>query len=389
MKKGVFGNWFREIATLVFTQTVQAFLLAIVMTIIISAASQNAGSSNPTYAAGLLAIIALSQFNKIEKLVKEIFGVTSGFANEAMRMNPGGLTMGGMLALHGAKKLVDNGGKIIGGAAGAAWNSHKINKLTDKKNEMEDDLDSGGELSTQFRAENKALDAANDVANDITGAAQAGASVNMATQEFSGTGGNSSGLGVSSTEIRQLTDAIKAQTQALKNPNSSGGSLPSSKGGTLDDQIKAAQDAKKASLRKMGSGLVETAGSLAGAAAGLGTGLVGAAITGELNGQKIMNSALTGAGVGDDIGRGAVSGINNIRDSRREYKEALNTKNNQKKNSEERTKLYQQMKSELDDYNKKYGKDGTNKLEKSDIQKKRDVARIQEKYKRKIDASNI
>ena len=36
MKKGVFSSWFREFATIVLTQTVQAFLLAIVMSIIIS-----------------------------------------------------------------------------------------------------------------------------------------------------------------------------------------------------------------------------------------------------------------------------------------------------------------------------------------------------------------
>ena len=67
MNKGIFSSWFREFATLVFTQTVQAFLLAIVMSIIISCI-QNA-NGNGINAAGLLAIIALSSFGKIELLV--------------------------------------------------------------------------------------------------------------------------------------------------------------------------------------------------------------------------------------------------------------------------------------------------------------------------------
>ena len=75
MKKGVFNAWFKEIVTLIFTQTVQAFLLAIVLTIIISALKNNSSSvgDGAGAAAGLLAIIALSQFSKLELLVKKYF----------------------------------------------------------------------------------------------------------------------------------------------------------------------------------------------------------------------------------------------------------------------------------------------------------------------------
>ena len=115
MNKGIFSNWFRELATLIFTQAVQAFLLAIVMAIVVSAMSENSGGGNSTnYAAGMLALIALSQFGKIELLVKQIFGVTSQFGGD-MASGRSGFTAAKFLALRGAKRVMNNGQKIGSG----------------------------------------------------------------------------------------------------------------------------------------------------------------------------------------------------------------------------------------------------------------------------------
>jgi len=112
MGNGVFGKWFKEFATLVFTQAVQAFLLAIVMTIIISCLAE-AKDDNGVNASGLLCIIALASFNKIELLIKQIFGIHSQFGPS---MSDGARSMMKTgLAIKGVRQISDNASKIRDG----------------------------------------------------------------------------------------------------------------------------------------------------------------------------------------------------------------------------------------------------------------------------------
>lgn len=121
MKGNVFSKWLQEFCSLVFVQTIQAFVLAMIMTVVISAltngsSDSSTGNSDVLYSTGILAIIALASISKIELLVKQIFGLGGGLGDKAsMGEGKKGL-LGGLLALQMAKKSFDNVPKIASGA---------------------------------------------------------------------------------------------------------------------------------------------------------------------------------------------------------------------------------------------------------------------------------
>ena len=144
MKKDVFSVWLKEFCSLVFTQTVQAFLLAIIMSVVIYMANsdnqqQYAGDS--VSATSVIAIIALSSISKIELLVKKIFGVESQFGDPAMKngiKSFGGGIAAGMAALNLAKRPLDNAKKVYNGVKDIRSSNMDIAKLKRKKSR--DDL---------------------------------------------------------------------------------------------------------------------------------------------------------------------------------------------------------------------------------------------------------
>ena len=301
MKKGVFGSWFKELATLIFTQTVQAFLLAIVMTIIISASSQQPGKKkpeNPTYAAGLLAIVALSQFGKIEMLVKNIFGVTSQYGDPAMQNGKGGLLLGAM-ALRGAKKGLDNAGKIIGGARerGAA-----NNRLKDLQNQRAM-LGADEAALTEEGALNEMTSTASEVLGDMSTGATRAAGAQIAG-EMGGVAGGGSGVGVPSSQIDSLIQAIRAQTDAIKSGGGSGSKAETIKDKqlALDQQIEQAKLDKKMAGRKIRSGIAETVLD----AGALGIGMA----YGTASGDGAVAKGLAAVNVADSTVSGTVNVMN-------------------------------------------------------------------------------
>lgn len=122
MKGNVFSKWLQEFCSLVFVQTIQAFVLAMIMTVVISALTTGSTNSNGSvadsevlYSTGILAIIALSSISKIELLVKQIFGLGGGLGDKAnMAEGKKGL-LGSLVALQMARRSLDNVPKIISG----------------------------------------------------------------------------------------------------------------------------------------------------------------------------------------------------------------------------------------------------------------------------------
>ena len=66
MKKNIFPIWLKEFCSLVFTQAVQAFLLAIVMSVIIAMITEGstAEAGTSVSATGVIAIVALTAILK-------------------------------------------------------------------------------------------------------------------------------------------------------------------------------------------------------------------------------------------------------------------------------------------------------------------------------------
>lgn len=264
MNKGIFSAWFREFATLVFTQTVQAFLLAIVMSIIVSCLA--GANGNGINAAGLLAIIALSSFGKIELLVKNIFGVTSGFGDPSLK-NGKGITAAGMLAYRGAQRLGDNiskareGKRMIEQGKMGLRNIEASNLNPDTSGSV-----NNGEKNTNENQEQ--LNLQNDVAHQVGEQV-----VKLET------------LG----DINALTQAIQRLTTETSNANRN----------TTKDKVEGDR-AKYENMIQEGKNLKRSAvreniGAAVGGTAGV--------IAGLAQGENVASTALSGAGFGDALGQ--------------------------------------------------------------------------------------
>ncbi len=291
MKKGIFGVWFKELATLIFTQTVQAFLLAIIMAIIVQALQSSSGVGS-TYGAGLLAIIALSQFNKIELLIKNIFGVTSQF-NVGMESGRAGLLgslMLGKMALSGAKKVGDNAGKILDGRREAKASKARTNALLARQGT---DQLSGEAAAVQEELLNQA--------GDYTDNMVKGAAYSHGAQAVGGAGGAGNGVGVTASQIQELKAAVKEQTGEIKSQTSEikAGKLSAGKDDVkekmkaLDDQIRESRNNTTRAKLKALSGVAETLVDIPVGALGVATGLAEGSLA------KGVGYGLTAAGVAD------------------------------------------------------------------------------------------
>lgn len=275
MGNGIFGKWFREFATIVLTQTVQAFLLAIVMTIIISCLSGSNGDEDSVNAAGLLAIIALASFGKIEMLVKNIFGVTSSFGDPSLQ-NARGFTAGTALAFRGVRNISDNLGKTIQG-----------NRLQKKGQ--------AGLASLSSSAGN--LDA-----NKLGG---------MNTANSTGDGTEVQNLTANAVQdqvvklqtlgdINALTNAIQRLTTATETSNKSD---TQSKMKEYQEMINQGKAMKK-------DAIFESVGAGIGGATG--------AIVGLAQGDNVMQNTLAGAGIGDTLGKSASQAGTNYKNYKKE-----------------------------------------------------------------------
>lgn len=129
MKKDIFTTWIREFCSLVFIQTIQAFIFSIVMALIISVMTPDnitgIDRADVISATGFIAVIALASISKIEDLVKKIFGVQSSVTDPSMRGGMKSLAST-LVAAKLAKGVLDNGKKMAGGIGGVFAANKKI-----------------------------------------------------------------------------------------------------------------------------------------------------------------------------------------------------------------------------------------------------------------------
>lgn len=276
MGNGIFGKWFREFATIVLTQTVQAFLLAIVMTIIISCLAGSGGNEDSVNAAGLLAIIALASFGKIEMLVKNIFGVTSSFGDPSLH-NAKGFTMGTAMAFRGIKNISDNLGKSIQGSRLQKQGKAGLANLTANSGNLDANKLNG--LNPAEGVTGEGTDAQIATANAVQDQV-----VKLQT------------LG----DINALTQAIQRLTSATETSNKSD---TQSKMKEYQDMINQGKAMKK-------DAIFESVGAGIGGATG--------AIVGLAQGEDVIQNTLAGAGVGDTIGKSISQSGTNTKNYRRE-----------------------------------------------------------------------
>ena len=118
MQKGVFTTWVKELCALVFVQTIQAFILAIVLSIMITFIVPTGGkfqNTDDVNALGILCIILLTSLTKMEQITKKIFGLDSGILQNKP---PHGL-MASYMALKAVGRVFNNVPKVVGGIGSA------------------------------------------------------------------------------------------------------------------------------------------------------------------------------------------------------------------------------------------------------------------------------
>ena len=280
MRGNVFSTWFRELCTLIFVQTFQAFLLAIILSLIVSMFSNDAVSVNGGIdAVGLISIIALYSLSKIELLIKNIFGLTSGVADTSLARGQRGSFIGGMAAYHGVRRVLDNGGKIFGGAIGAVRGQFRVRQARNARNNA----------GIAQKVANGELPDGESVTTETTTLGPGPRPV------IGGQGGAVSRLADNIAELNKTM----SQTNRSASKNNTKDSLKS-----LDDALAQAKKERNASLKTMASGITETAGAAVGA--------TGGALVGLVSGAGISKSAMVGAGIGDATGQMASDVVTNI-----------------------------------------------------------------------------
>lgn len=289
MLNGIFGKWLREFATLVFTQAVQAFLLAIVMTIIISCLGNAGGTDTEgsNQAAGLLAIIALASFGKIEMLVKNIFGVTSQFGDPSLQAGARGLTAGSLLAMKGGKRLLDNGSKMLQSHRQIS-EAKKGLATVDANGNALGGVDENGNLLTEggrvIGPDGKPIGNAADMMD-------AAGEMSQASLQVQGLEG-----------ISGLNQAISRLTTAVEKNN--GGSQREK----YEKMLEEGKNLRRSAIRENIGG---TIGGMTGAIVGLA------------KGDNVVETTLAGAGAGDALGEASAKAKAN-RDAYKKRTEKLN-----------------------------------------------------------------
>ena len=287
MKKDIFMVWLKEFCSLIFTQTVQAFLLAIVMSVVVATASNGSMEEQGTAvsATGIIAIIALASISKVELLVKKIFGVESQFGDPAMKNGMGALA-GSLIAAKLAGRALNNVPKMASGLKGLDTRKARANALAKR---------------------NRDLAAAAGKRSGGSGVAAG----NMALQQA---GGTSAGSGSATTTTESgLTTAQNVVTSAQGIASDS--KLTAEKFNKINDEYEKAiaeiNKNRRESLKKLASGTLETATLPVGAIGGIAVGLA--------TGDNPLKAAGVGIGATDYVSEKLVSGVSAMGDAAREF----------------------------------------------------------------------
>ncbi len=306
MKKDVFADWLKELCMLVFIQTIQAFIFAIVMSLILSLLSKDYGESdNISGAVGIIAVMLLAAVSKVEELVKKIFGIKSNVHDTGMRGGMKSLATT-MLAANLAKGVLDNGRKAIGGIGGAVAAPIKAQKeMNMARARMARDLNTankapqigagggagagagagggGGTPQTANDYYNRAIEAKKK--GDMNGYRY-----NMGIAAGMNKAANAAPAAQASNPQQNLQEKIDAYNDRIS-------------------EIKANRNkAVRSSLIKAASGITETAGAIGFGAVGMAAG----AALGE--GKEIIQGGLAGAGLGDKAGSIAMKPVSAAND---------------------------------------------------------------------------
>lgn len=308
MRKGVFEMWVREFCSLVFIQSIQAFIFTIIISMITSLSSISAGQAK-NLAFGIVAIVGLASISKMEDLVRKIFGIGPNMGDPSMHSGAKSfMTM--MAAGSVAKRVLDNPKKIAAGVKGHFTANKEKMKAMDARNKAMEKLnkrvardfgspiassgleqmsqDSGGQGGTLSSGNG------NDINNNSTVAAMGEntrSDISPSAKGENTTASSNVGkpTGFSSRSIsdnNKLHDKYEDQADEIEK--------------NYKDKIDEIKKKQRDNRRESYKGVAETIGALAGGT----TGLVAGLSTGDV--QHMIKGAGYGLGIGDKLGSKAV-----------------------------------------------------------------------------------
>lgn len=309
MKKGVFENWIREFCSLVFIQSIQAFILTIIITLIVSIASGTSNSSTRTTSFGVVAIIGLASMSKMEDLAKKIFGIGPNMTDPSM--HGGAKSFMTLMAAGGvAKRVLDNPKKIAQGVKGHfTANKEKMKAMEARNKAM-------GKLNKRV---------ARDFGSPIASSGLEQMTQNSGGQEGTQPSGNANDINNKSTTVSMGENTRSNISPSAKGENTTASSNVGKPTGfssrsisdnnklhdkyedqadeiekNYKDKIDEIKKKQRDNRRESYKGVAETIGALAGGT----TGLVAGMSTGDV--QHMIKGAGYGLGIGDKLGSKAV-----------------------------------------------------------------------------------
>lgn len=313
MQKGVFTTWIKELCALVFVQTIQAFILAIVLSIILtflfptideSTGVATVSDQSSVSALGVLCIILLTSLTKMEQITKKIFGLDSGILQNKP---PHGL-MASYMALKSLGRVFNNIPKMAGGIGGI------IGAGTDKKK---------AQATMLSRLDKRGLD---KNGNPVNGAAP---QVNEGTGENNLLDGNE--YYEKAKQAKQNGDmdgyrrnmGIQAGINKAKNAMAQNATSPSRLNkmdktqddylkimDKYDDEISKAKAKRRQGFQDLASGFAETAAATVGGGVGLSAGLISGLATNDLD--QISKATAYGIGTGDALGENLAKAVSTV-----------------------------------------------------------------------------
>ena len=319
MQKGVFTTWVKELCALVFVQTIQAFILAIVISIIITFIAPNTSGdkiakltdADSVSALGILCIVLLTSLTKMEQITKKIFGLDSGILQNKP---PHGL-MASYMALKAVGRVFNNVPKVVGGIGsatlGAGLDKKKANSamLTRLKRKG---LDKNGNTlggSKPIAGVGGLPSAAGDSSNNDSNNINKWDDTHYKNAKEAYKSGDMDKYQKEMELQNAVDEARREYSQKLAGAiiSGSGSSKKQDKVDDYykimdkyDDELAKAKEKRRKGIQDAFSGGIETIGAAAGGMAGLSIGSVSGLATGDLD--QIHKATAYGIGVGDALG---------------------------------------------------------------------------------------
>lgn len=152
---GPLASWIKEFATLVFVQSIHAFIFAVIMILIMSTMDPAKAPSADDYntGVGLMCIIALTSLFKIEEMIRKIFGISNTKADHGNALKSIAKTA---VALKIGKRVLDNGKKFTGGVKKIRDSKQEANTVKKRYQEDLNDLGIKGALGSSTQPQKAA-----------------------------------------------------------------------------------------------------------------------------------------------------------------------------------------------------------------------------------------